>query len=77
MREKSSLKSPFVKGVKNHLLEYVIIGLSRSNDITYNSGENTMLLDRKSYVWIYDRIHCRYYNLLIKFYFLPFLGEEK
>lgn len=36
-----------------------------------------MVWDRKSYIWFYDHIHYHYYNLLIKFLFLPFLGEKK
>jgi ubiquinone/menaquinone biosynthesis C-methylase UbiE len=36
-----------------------------------------MLWDRKSYIWFYDNIHCHYYSLLMKFCFLPFLGEKE
>ena len=36
-----------------------------------------MALDRKSYKWFYDHIHSHYYNLLIKWCFLPFGGETK
>jgi ubiquinone/menaquinone biosynthesis C-methylase UbiE len=34
-----------------------------------------MVLNRKSYRWFYDHVHSRYYNLLIKWCFLPFGGE--
>lgn len=36
-----------------------------------------MTLDRKRYRWFYDRIHSRYYNLAMKWCFLPLGGEEK
>ena len=36
-----------------------------------------MALDRKTYKWFYDHIHSRYYNLLIRWCFLPFGGETK
>ncbi|UCB52740.1 MAG: methyltransferase domain-containing protein [Candidatus Zixiibacteriota bacterium] len=35
------------------------------------------MLNRKSYRWFYDNIHCRYYDLLMKYCFLPFGGEGK
>ncbi|MGB7062757.1 MAG: methyltransferase domain-containing protein [Candidatus Zixiibacteriota bacterium] len=35
------------------------------------------MLDRKSYKWFYDHIHSRYYDLLMKYCFLPFGGEAK
>ncbi len=35
------------------------------------------MLDRKSYRWFYDNIHSRYYDLLMKYCFLPFGGETK
>jgi len=38
---------------------------------------NTMTKDRKWYKWFYDNIQSHYYNLLIKWCFLPFGGEEK
>jgi ubiquinone/menaquinone biosynthesis C-methylase UbiE len=34
-----------------------------------------MVLARKTYRWFYDHIHSRYYNLLVKWCFLPFGGE--
>jgi ubiquinone/menaquinone biosynthesis C-methylase UbiE len=36
-----------------------------------------MMWSRKSYKWFYDHIHSHYYNLLVKWCFLPFGGEEK
>ena len=36
-----------------------------------------MTKDRKWYKWFYDNIQSHYYNLLIKWCFLPFGGEEK
>jgi len=36
-----------------------------------------MVWSRKSYKWFYDHIHSHYYNLLVKWCFLPFGGEEK
>ena len=36
-----------------------------------------MTLDRKRYRWFYDRIHSRYYNLAMKWCFLPLGGEER
>ncbi len=36
-----------------------------------------MVLKRKAYKWFYDNIHSHYYNLLVKWCFLPFGGEEK
>ena len=36
-----------------------------------------MVLNRKTYRWFYDHIHCRYYNLLTRWCFLPFGGEKK
>jgi demethylmenaquinone methyltransferase/2-methoxy-6-polyprenyl-1,4-benzoquinol methylase len=35
------------------------------------------VLNRKSYRWFYDNIHSRYYDLLMKYCFLPFGGEAK
>jgi ubiquinone/menaquinone biosynthesis C-methylase UbiE len=35
------------------------------------------VLRRKSYKWFYDNIHSRYYDLLMKYCFLPFGGEAK
>jgi demethylmenaquinone methyltransferase/2-methoxy-6-polyprenyl-1,4-benzoquinol methylase len=32
---------------------------------------------KEKYKWFYDRIHSRYYNLLMKYCFLPFGGERK
>jgi ubiquinone/menaquinone biosynthesis C-methylase UbiE len=32
--------------------------------------------DRKFYKWFYDNIHSRYYNLLMKWCFFPFGGEQ-
>jgi ubiquinone/menaquinone biosynthesis C-methylase UbiE len=34
-----------------------------------------MILERKTYKWFYDHIHSYYYNLLMKWCFLPFGGE--
>jgi ubiquinone/menaquinone biosynthesis C-methylase UbiE len=34
-------------------------------------------LTRKSYQWFYDNIQCHYYNLAMKWCFLPFGGERK
>jgi ubiquinone/menaquinone biosynthesis C-methylase UbiE len=34
-------------------------------------------LNRKPYKWFYDNIHSRYYDLAMKWCFLPFGGEEK
>jgi demethylmenaquinone methyltransferase/2-methoxy-6-polyprenyl-1,4-benzoquinol methylase len=36
-----------------------------------------MVLNRKSYKWFYDNIWCHYYDLLMKYCFLPFGGERK
>ena len=36
-----------------------------------------MVLDRKPYKWFYDNIHSRYYDLAMKWCYLPFGGEEK
>lgn len=36
-----------------------------------------MAWSRKHYKWFYDRIHSRYYALLIKWCFLPFGGENR
>jgi len=36
-----------------------------------------MAWNRRSYQWFYDKIHSRYYNLLIKWCFLPLGGEKK
>lgn len=33
--------------------------------------------NRKSYKWFYDHLHSHYYNLLMKWCFLPFGGEQK
>ncbi|MGB2982193.1 MAG: class I SAM-dependent methyltransferase [Candidatus Zixiibacteriota bacterium] len=35
------------------------------------------MLNRKLYKWFYDNIHSRYYDLLMKYCFLPFGGEAK
>lgn len=35
-----------------------------------------MMLDRETYKWFYDNIGSRYYNIAIKFFFLPFGGER-
>ncbi|MCK4403571.1 MAG: methyltransferase domain-containing protein [candidate division Zixibacteria bacterium] len=34
-------------------------------------------LNREAYKWFYDNVHCHYYNLLMKYCFLPFGGETK
>ena len=34
-------------------------------------------MNKKAYKWFYDHIHSVYYNLLMKYCFLPFGGEEK
>ncbi len=34
-------------------------------------------MDRKSYKWFYDNIHSRYYDLAMKWCFLPFGGEKR
>lgn len=36
-----------------------------------------MSLNKKNYKWLYDHILSRYYNLLMKWCFLPFGGEAK
>lgn len=36
-----------------------------------------MVLSRKSYKWFYDNIQSRYYDLAMKWCFLPFGGERK
>jgi demethylmenaquinone methyltransferase/2-methoxy-6-polyprenyl-1,4-benzoquinol methylase len=36
-----------------------------------------MAMDRRVYKWFYDNIHCRYYDLLMKWCFLPFGGERR
>lgn len=36
-----------------------------------------MVLNRQIYKWFYNHIHSHYYNLLIKWCFLPFGGEAK
>lgn len=36
-----------------------------------------MALNRKSYKWFYDHIHSHYYNLAMKWCFLPFGGERR
>ncbi len=35
-----------------------------------------MLPSRHRYKWFYDHVHSRYYNLLVKWCFLPFGGER-
>jgi ubiquinone/menaquinone biosynthesis C-methylase UbiE len=34
-------------------------------------------LSKRSYKWFYDHIHSRYYDLVMKWCYLPFGGEEK
>ncbi|NIN00307.1 methyltransferase domain-containing protein [Candidatus Saccharibacteria bacterium] len=34
-------------------------------------------MDRRSYKWFYDNIHSRYYDLAMKWCFLPFGGEKR
>ncbi len=41
-----------------------------------NKSTNEAALSRKSYKWFYDNIQSRYYNLAMKWCFLPF-GREK
>ncbi len=36
-----------------------------------------MILDRRHYLWFYDHIHSRYYDLLMKWCFFPLGGERK
>ena len=36
-----------------------------------------IVISLKAYKWFYDNIHSHYYNLLIKWCFLPFGGEKK
>ena len=36
-----------------------------------------MYFKKSTYRWLYDHIHSKYYNLLLKFCFLPFRGERK
>ncbi len=36
-----------------------------------------MVKDRNWYKWFYDNVHSHYYNLLIKWVFLPFGGEQR
>jgi ubiquinone/menaquinone biosynthesis C-methylase UbiE len=36
-----------------------------------------MSISRNSYKWFYDNIHCHYYNILVKWCFFPFGGENK
>jgi ubiquinone/menaquinone biosynthesis C-methylase UbiE len=36
-----------------------------------------MVLSRRAYKWFYDHVHSHYYNILIKYCFLPFGGEAK
>jgi ubiquinone/menaquinone biosynthesis C-methylase UbiE len=36
-----------------------------------------MVLNRKSYKWFYDNVQSHYYNLAMKWCFLPFGGERK
>jgi ubiquinone/menaquinone biosynthesis C-methylase UbiE len=36
-----------------------------------------MTLSRQTYKWFYDTIHCRYYDLAMKYCFLPLGGEKK
>jgi demethylmenaquinone methyltransferase/2-methoxy-6-polyprenyl-1,4-benzoquinol methylase len=36
-----------------------------------------MTLSRRAYKWFYDHVHSRYYNILIKYCFLPFGGEAR
>jgi demethylmenaquinone methyltransferase/2-methoxy-6-polyprenyl-1,4-benzoquinol methylase len=36
-----------------------------------------MVLNKKAYKWFYDHVHSYYYNLLMKWCFLPFGGERK
>ncbi|MCK4657058.1 MAG: methyltransferase domain-containing protein [candidate division Zixibacteria bacterium] len=36
-----------------------------------------MALSKKSYKWFYDNVQSRYYNLLMKYCFMPFGGEVK
>jgi len=36
-----------------------------------------MVLSRRAYKWFYDHLHSHYYNILMKYCFLPFGGETK
>ncbi len=36
-----------------------------------------MVVSRETYKWYYDKIACRYYDLLMRYCFLPFGGEKK
>lgn len=36
-----------------------------------------MTLDRRSYRWFYDHVHSTYYDLLVKWCFLPFGGDAR
>jgi ubiquinone/menaquinone biosynthesis C-methylase UbiE len=36
-----------------------------------------MVLSRRAYKWFYDHVHSHYYNILMKYCFLPFGGESK
>jgi len=36
-----------------------------------------MVLSRKAYRWLYDHVYSHCYDVLIKYFFLPFGGETK
>lgn len=36
-----------------------------------------MVPSRKVYRWLYDHVHCHYYDMLLKWCFLPLGGEDK
>lgn len=42
-----------------------------------SSRDKITVLNKRSYKWFYDNIHSRYYDLLMKYCFLPFGGEAK
>lgn len=63
----SALRS--ASGVAKPLMLTLAALLEKERDVK-------MLWSRKGYKWFYDHIHSHYYNLLIKWCFLPFGGEN-
>ena len=36
-----------------------------------------MVLSKRTYMWFYDHVHSHYYDVVMKYCFLPFGGETK
>ncbi len=59
------------------LLTRIVRSLGAALPLFANKKINTIVFNRKSYMWFYDNIHCHYYNILMKWCFLPFGGERR